>query len=135
VVYRFSPGGRAEILMIMDSYSRWTFPKGLIEAGETPEQAAIREIGEETNVRGEIQATLGETHYKYHGGPRGLIDKTVYYYLVRALDGDQARPLLGEIKDTRWYGLDEAVAISAYPNNHDILTRAVESIQAKAPQA
>ncbi len=134
VVYRLRPDGDAEVLMIVDSYSRWTFPKGLIEPGETPEQAAIREIGEETSVRGEIEAPLGETHYRYHGGSRGLVDKTVHYYLVRATGDGQAKPLLDEIKDARWCGLDEAIALSAYPNNRDILARAVELIRARQPR-
>lgn len=131
VVYRSGLDGKAEVLMIIDSYSRWTFPKGLIEPGETPEQAAIREIGEETSVHGEIEAALGETHYKYHGGPRGLIDKTVHYYLVRATGDGEAKPLLDEIKDARWCSLDEALAWSAYPNNREILARAVELVRAK----
>ncbi len=132
VVYRRGPHGDAEVLMIQDSYSRWTFPKGIVEAGETPEQAALREIREETNVTGRIEAPLGSTNYKYHGGPRGLIDKTVHYFLVRADEGVIARPLPGEVKETRWCGLDEALLISAYPNNRDILGMAVEIIKGRA---
>lgn len=129
VVYRRDSEGKAEVLMIMDSYSRWTFPKGLIEAGETPEECALREIREETNVTGRIEARLGETNYRYHGGPRGLIDKTVHYFLVRADEGVTAKPLPGEVRETRWCGLDEAMAISDYPNNRDILKAAVDLIE------
>lgn len=129
VVYRAGPGGAPEVLMIMDSYSRWTFPKGIVEEGETPEEAAVREIREETSVAGTIEAPLGKTHYKYHGGSRGLIDKTVHYFLVRAPYGAEAKPLPGEVKETRWYPLDEAMAVSAYPNNREILDAAARLIQ------
>ncbi|MHB8927587.1 MAG: NUDIX hydrolase [Bacillota bacterium] len=131
VVYRRGPQGDAEVLMIMDSYSRWTFPKGIVEAGETPEEAAVREIGEETSVTGRIEASLGETNYRYHGGPRGFIDKTVHYFLVRTDERAAAKPLPGEVKETRWCGLDEAMAISAYANNREILAAAVELIKDK----
>ena len=50
VIYRFSEAGGLEILLVADHFDRWTIPKGHIEEGETAQEAAIREIGEEAGV-------------------------------------------------------------------------------------
>ena len=60
VVYRTN-GGTIEYLLVpaTSSPGEWVFPKGHIEAGETPEQAAVREVAEEAGVEGEIESALG----------------------------------------------------------------------------
>ena len=64
----FSAGGvvikdRKEVLLIKNPSNVWTFPKGHIEPGETKEEAALREVKEETNIDAEIVTYLGEIHY------------------------------------------------------------------------
>ena len=55
-------------------------PKGHVDPGETPLEAAEREVREETGVRGEPVCRLGETRYKYRRGQR-LVSKVVTFYL------------------------------------------------------
>jgi len=69
----FSAGGvlikNGSVLLIKNPAGVWTFPKGLVEERETPEEAAVREVLEETGIKGEIVDEIGEISYWYqlHG--------------------------------------------------------------------
>jgi len=114
---------RAEIVLIKDRYGKWTLPKGKLEPGEDSVTAALREIAEETGVRGEIVETLLSVNYQYQDDKRGTIDKSVDYFLVRALN-DQIIPQPGEVLDIRWVGLLEADQLCEYANNLSALEKA-----------
>jgi len=114
------------ILMIKDRYGRWTFPKGQIEEGETPEVAALREVREETGVSGEIERSLGRVHYHYTLDER-VISKTVHYFLVRSERVDLV-PQLSEIVEARWFESREALGLNGYDNNATVLRGAVDVI-------
>ena len=76
VVYRDGPDGPL-ILMIADRQGRWSFPKGMVNSGEEPPEAARREV-RETGVEGEVLSLLGETHYFFRQGGQ-LVSKKVYF--------------------------------------------------------
>ncbi len=122
VVYRGGAAGR-QILMIADRQGRWSFPKGLVQRGETPEAAAKREVREETGVDGEVRHLLGETRYFYRRSGL-LIDKTVYFFLIRALS-EAVTPQLSEVADARWFPADLALERSAFPANTGLLEQAL----------
>ncbi len=66
VIYRFSKADELEILLVADHFDRWTIPKGHIEEGETAQEAAIREIGEEAGVyQLDPICWLGKIHFRY----------------------------------------------------------------------
>jgi 8-oxo-dGTP pyrophosphatase MutT (NUDIX family) len=116
-------GGTLSILMIVDRVGRWSFPKGLVQRDETPDAAALREIAEETGVTGRIEAELGASHYVYRRSG-GLVNKTVHFYLVAA-ETTALRPQLEEVSDARWFPAAEALAVSAFPANTDLLRKAL----------
>lgn len=122
VVYRGEPG-RRQVLLIQDRHRRWCLPKGGVEAGETIEEAALREIEEETGIIGRIEAPLGESRYTYRDH-RGTINKTVYYYLVAAVDG-KIRPQRSELLDARWFSTARALQQFGYANTRHILLEAL----------
>jgi len=51
------------VLLIKNPSGVWTFPKGLVERGEKPEDAAVREVEEETGIKGEVLQKIGEIEY------------------------------------------------------------------------
>jgi ADP-ribose pyrophosphatase YjhB (NUDIX family) len=84
---------------------RWTVPKGHIEIGEKAEQAAIREIAEETGISGEILAPLGTSEYWFKAQDR-IVHKTVHHYLLRFVDGELCAND-HEVVEVAWVPLDE----------------------------
>ncbi|HAV21768.1 MAG: NUDIX domain-containing protein [Firmicutes bacterium] len=70
------------VLVIRNRFGEWTLPKGKIEPSETPREAALREVLEETGVSAKIICALGTTEYTYVSEVTGEpCDKTVYWYL------------------------------------------------------
>jgi diadenosine hexaphosphate hydrolase (ATP-forming) len=129
VVYRVVDG-RIEIQLIRDRFGKMTLAKGKLEPGETAEQAALREIEEETGIAGEIVAPLLTVQYHYEKPDTGRIDKTVHYYLVRALEGE-LRAQIGEIGGVSWLDPMEAwdrQRAEGYANNDEVLRLALKKL-------
>ncbi|NPB05636.1 MAG: NUDIX hydrolase [Aquificae bacterium] len=126
----FSAGGvvikdKREVLLIKNPSGVWTFPKGHIEEGETKEEAALREVKEETNVDAEIVTYLGEISYFFtRGGVR--VFKTVYFFLMRYRSGVPAPSW--EVKDARFFPLGEAERLLRYKGDKKIFARALENL-------
>ncbi len=95
IVFRHGEKG-VEILLIQDAKDRWTIPKGHIEEGETAQQTARREIGEEAGLNEvDILGWLGKIHFRYRRVDK-LVLMTTQIYLVRA-KGDT-----NDIKKEEW---------------------------------
>lgn len=128
VVFRRHPEtGAPELLMILDRFGRWTLPKGHIEGGEGPAQAALREVFEETGLRGRIVDDLGCTVYTFNDG-RGPVRKTVRYFLIQAADG-ALFPCQGEVADARWFAPEAITGLPQYDNNCPILDAAMRLLR------
>ena len=129
VLYR-GRGAGVEVLMIGDRFGRWSFPKGMVEAGETPVEAATREVQEECGVTGVALDDLGRTSYWYMhpGGDR--VKKQVTYFLMGHVAGEPA-PRRGEVDDAAWVAGDEVLARSAYPSDRPLVERALAAIGAR----
>lgn len=92
----------------------WSFPKGHIENGETAEQAAVREVREETGVTGQVVVPLGSIDFWFmHEGKR--IHKTVHHYLFDYQSGELSAED-AEIDEVRWAPLEELPTILGYPD-------------------
>ena len=108
----------------------WCLPKGHLEDGESLEQTAIREVGEETGLTGEIIAKLGEINYSFKAeGKR--IKKTVHHYLLKEVDGAlsaEGDPT-GEVLEVRWFDLEELVEVLAHENEKKMAQKALELLR------
>ncbi|MDQ3997546.1 MAG: NUDIX hydrolase [Gemmatimonadota bacterium] len=135
VVFRRAPeseGGAARplFLLIRDSYRNWGFPKGHVEQGELPETAALREVAEETGLRGISLRGPVETidwHFRFRGR---LIHKVCHFFLMET-DQAETSPQRSEgITACRWAAYAEACEVISYANAREVLRRANEMIEA-----
>jgi diadenosine hexaphosphate hydrolase (ATP-forming) len=109
-----------EVLLIQYPESRgggWSFPKGHIDPGETPEIAAIREVLEEGGVRAEIVGSLEQTRYI---NPRG-VSREIFWFAMRTLDV-QVTPEPGF--QAGFYDSAEAMKLLSHAENRDLLESA-----------
>ena len=99
----------------------WSLPKGHIEAGETPEEAAIREVAEETGITSEISRELGVIDFWFMAGGK-RIHKTVHHYLFKEVSG-VLTPQESEVDEARWFPLEEIVSLLAFPDEKKLIAR------------
>jgi 8-oxo-dGTP pyrophosphatase MutT (NUDIX family) len=103
----------------------WGLPKGLVEEGERPEEAARREVHEETGWEGDIRADLGEIEYWYvWAGTR--VHKVVRFFLMDATHGDEARRDR-EMEEVRWFPLPEAPETVGFESEREVVRRAAQA--------
>ena len=101
----------------------WGLAKGAIEPGESEEQAAVREVLEETGLEVEVESDLGDVRYFYvWEGIR--VRKRVRFFLMRATGGDVANHD-AEMEDVRWFPLRTAIKRAAYKGEREVIERAV----------
>ena len=126
VIYRRPAAGATELLLIMDGYGNWGFPKGHVEAGEDAPEAALRECREETGLtRLRVVGPLGTTDWYFRAG-NALVHKYCDYFLLEADPAEEARPQRGEgIQECAWLGAADAVARITYDNARHVLQRAL----------
>jgi len=117
------------ILVLQDMNDSWTFPKGKIDAGETPEQTARREIVEEVGIRSLTTITkLPDTRYTYKKD--GLIRKTVLYFLFESKGNETIMNQTEEgIHNATWIPIEKAIEIIGYQKtNKPLLLKAKQWI-------
>ncbi len=131
VVYR-TTDQQAEVALIQPrDRETWALPKGVIEPGEAPENAARREVSEETGLAGDIVAKIDTIKYSYTAkweNPPSRIFKIVTFYLLRCTGGDPSQHD-HEVDRVEWFGIDDAIRRASYPQERTILRRAKELIQ------
>ena len=130
VVYRHEADG-VEILLAARRTRRgelaWGLAKGGIEPDETVEDAAVREVREETGIDADIEASLGETRY-FYVWEDVRVRKTVHFFLMRATGGDVSDHD-DEMEDVRWFPLERAMKRAAYRGEREVLARAAEHLR------
>lgn len=112
---------------------RWGLPKGAVSPGETSEQAALREVQEETGLDAEIIGTLDTIEYFFRAGDT-LIQKRVDFYLMR-YTGGTLTPQLSEVDDVEWVPLPEAIGRASFESEKKLLSSALEKIEAMTKRA
>jgi 8-oxo-dGTP pyrophosphatase MutT (NUDIX family) len=125
--------GAAILLISTRAGKRWQLPKGHIEAGETAEQAAVREVREETGVTGRVVAALPEVEYWYFEKGKQRVHKRVDYFLLEYERGDAADFDPGEVSGTGWFGWDEGLAKLSFENERRVAEQARQLAGRLAP--
>jgi 8-oxo-dGTP pyrophosphatase MutT (NUDIX family) len=108
----------------------WALPKGLVDRDEEPDATALREVTEETGVKGRLVTKLGDVRYVYTwAGER--IFKIVSFYLVRYCGGrigDVPPEHAHEVAEARWLPLADAPRLLAYKGEREMAARAAETL-------
>ncbi len=102
------------VLILKDMNDTWTFPKGLIEKGEKPHEAAVREITEETGIT-DLKILTPLTPISYFYQRNGTITKTVHYFIFQSKT--RVRPNVQKeegIREAKWVPIDQATAMIGY---------------------
>jgi 8-oxo-dGTP diphosphatase len=106
--------------------TRWGLPKGAVMEGETSEQAAIREVKEETGLDAEVVHLLDTIEYYFRAGDT-LIRKRVDFYLMRYVAGDLV-PQLSEVDDVQWVELNAAISQASFESERKLLESALQQL-------
>jgi 8-oxo-dGTP pyrophosphatase MutT (NUDIX family) len=130
VVFRRGADGAARFLLIRDSYKNWGFPKGHLEPGEPPAEAARREVAEETGLNdlllhGPIRVI--DWYFRFGGK---TIHKFCHFFLFESRQGDPVPQGEEGITDCAWHETAGAVRAISYANARGVLERAAEMVEA-----
>jgi 8-oxo-dGTP pyrophosphatase MutT (NUDIX family) len=129
VVWRRNKDGDVEILLIQDAKDRWTIPKGHIEEGETAQQTAKREIGEEAGLTNtEVQGWLGKIHFRYRRVDK-LVLMTTQIYLVKALGDTAAIKKEDWMNGIKWFKFSDALDAIEYEDIGKLMLLAMKKIR------
>ena len=117
---RYTRGGRLE----------WCIPKGHPEGDENYEQAAVREVGEETGLIAEIVESLGQITYEFTV-PDRTIEKTVHHYILRQTGGELTveNDPDQEAVEARWYHIDELENQLTHKNEKNLARKLIEWLE------
>ena len=106
----------------------WCLPKGLIDKGEVPERTALREVSEETGLKGRIIEKLGEiTYWYYIKNDNAKCRKTVHFFLMEYLSGDIADHDW-EVDTVSWFIIDDALKQAKHKGEREMIMKARESL-------
>jgi 8-oxo-dGTP pyrophosphatase MutT (NUDIX family) len=121
ILDRRAPGAQAALIGRLDRRGRllWSLPKGHVEAGETPEQTAVREVSEETGIFGRVIAPLGVIDFWFVAGGK-RVHKTVHHFLLLAESGELSDEDV-EVTEVAWVPLPEVDAKLAYEDERRLV--------------
>jgi 8-oxo-dGTP pyrophosphatase MutT (NUDIX family) len=126
--------GRPFVAMIATrNRTRWGLPKGAVAKGETSEQAALREVQEETGILADIVTSLDSIEYFFRAGDT-LVRKTVDFYLMQYVGG-KLTPQLTEVDDVEWVELSEAILRASFESEKKLLSAALEQVESVSKRA
>ena len=129
VIFRRNQKNEVEILLIQDSKDRWTIPKGHIEEGETAQETAKREIGEEAGLHDvEIIGWLGKINFRYRRIDK-LVLMTTQVFLVKAFGNTDAIQKEDWMNGIRWFSFSDALDEIEYEDIGKLILLAMKKIR------
>lgn len=116
LVWRMGPNGYEIAVVYRSRYNDWSLPKGKLKKGESFQQAAFREVMEETGCEADIVCFAGEIRYDTILGP-----KIVRYWHMQVLNQSCANPAQ-DVDQVRWISPSEAMHMLTYPLETELLS-------------
>ena len=131
LVFRDGSERSVEVVLIsVGTPPRWQLPKGLVDRGETPEAAALREVREEAGIEATILEKLETVEYWYQAtvaGQRVRYHKFVHFFLMRYVSG-QVTDHDQEVNEARWVETAMALELIAFKSERAVLEKAAKRI-------
>jgi 8-oxo-dGTP diphosphatase len=121
IVYRDGESGPEILLVHRPRYDDWSLPKGHVDAGETLQEAAVREVLEETGYRCRTGRPAGTASYRTGSGE----DKIVHYWVMEVLGG--AFEPNDEVDRIAWVSPDEASGLLSYDLDRHLVRTTLDS--------
>ncbi len=126
--------GRVRVALVGDTQrNAWYLPKGGLDKGETLEQAALREVNEETGLQVRMLRSIKDIEYWFYA--RGTrVHKKVHYYLMEPTGGDFS---LRDHENDRagWFDLEDALAVMSYENEAEVVREAAAMLGGRRAQS
>lgn len=115
------------ILLLKKYNGDYVLPKGRIERGESIEEAALREVKEESGITGEIKKYLGKIEYSFINKMKNVkVDKTVHFFLMSTKDTHTIPQSMEGFKTAKFYDRNEAIRLMKYSQERSIIRKAIE---------
>ena len=133
VAFRLTESGPEVAIVSVLPGHRWQLPKGIIDQGETPERAALREVREEAGIETELLAPIDTVEYWYVSESRGRrvrYHKFVHFFLL-AYSGGEVSDHDREVAEARWVRTGEAIEMLAFKSERAVVEKAREMIAAR----
>lgn len=126
VIFRKNDASIEIALVAVKDGKVWCLPKGMVDKGEKPDETAVREVSEETGLKGRIIEKLGDINYWYYlKEEEARCRKTVHFYLLEYKGGDISKHDW-EVDNAAWFQIDDALKIASHKNEKEIIEKARE---------
>jgi 8-oxo-dGTP pyrophosphatase MutT (NUDIX family) len=132
VAFKNIPSGVEVALISVGKNARWQLPKGLVDAGESPEVTAIREVRKEAGIETELLRKIETIEYWYVGNKgkqRVRFHKFVHFFLLQYITG-QVSDHDWEVNEARWVPVEQAKEMLSFKFERQALEKAEELIKA-----
>jgi len=134
VIFKENENSVQIILISVRNGQSWCLPKGIVNKGETTEEAALREVNEETGLTGRIIDKLGDINYWYYIKEENIkCRKTVNFYLMEYVSGDTADHDM-EVDEAEWFSLETALEKVSFKGDRTIIEKAIEKLRNFCPK-
>ncbi|MDX5437142.1 MAG: NUDIX hydrolase [Pontibacter sp.] len=135
VAYRIGEAGPEVALISVGPQERWQLPKGIVDAGETPDVTAVREVREEAGINTRLLRKIDTIEYWFvgsQGRQRVRFHKFVHFFLLQYTSGNTADHDY-EVNEARWVPLEKAQHMLSFKSEKNVVEQAkalIKGIQA-----
>jgi 8-oxo-dGTP diphosphatase len=133
VAFRRKDSDLEVVIVSVKPKLRWQLPKGIVDPGESPQVAAVREVREEAGIETDLIKLIETIEYWYRSVKNGKpvrFHKFVHFYLLEYRSGNVTNHD-DEVEESRWVSFEEAIEMLAFKSEREVVEKAREMIEAR----